>query len=106
MPASILDDSNASGPIGVTFAPASAARTFGASAAPVMIHTSASPVSPPPLTSLTGISPSVATTCDQGLSGGRTPVSRSLVSPARGPTSTKSACSRDTSSIATFSEKR
>ncbi len=71
-----------------------------------MIHTSASPVSRAPLTSRIGVSPSLAATCDHGLSGGAAPASRVVVSRAAGPASTKSAYSRETSSIATFSEKR
>ena len=71
-----------------------------------MIHTSASPVSPPPLTSRIGVSPSFAATWDHGFSGGSAPASRSAVARAAGPASTTSACSRETSSIATFSEKR
>ena len=87
-------------------APVSASFTFAASSAAPMTHTSVSPVSPPPLTSRTGLSPSFAATCDHRLSGGLAPKSRSVVARACGPARTKSAVSREASRITTFSANR
>src|SRR3989441_5490387 len=84
-PASILSDSYAAAPSGHAPPPTSASHTRGPCVAAHATQTSRPPVSPPPVTRRTVVSPSVAVRFDHAGTGGRTPVSRSIVAGGPGP---------------------
>src|SRR5439155_19351761 len=95
VPASILSDSYATAPSGHAPPPTSASHTRGPCVAAHATQTSRPPVSPPPVTRRTVVSPSVAVRFDHAGTGGRTPVSRSIVAGASGPRSLRSAVPSD-----------